>query len=164
MHGTVPEVRSTALAAIGAFMRKDEATAYTLLHQLARRSIAASTAVEILADVVLNGLPRGGTGIDLRLSLLAELRRWDVAADFAAVHAAADLVARVATRDDTPASGHHEVAEARGIEVLVILANAAASRIKQFVDLDSEAVEAYFAHRRRTAADHSGLGRDLDVQ
>jgi hypothetical protein len=165
MQGTVPEVRSTALAAIGALTRNDVATAYALLHHLARRhSTAASTAAEILADVVLNGLPRNGAGIDLRLALLTELRRWDVTADGATAHAAADLVTRVATRDDTPAGGHREVAEAAGVEVLLTLANAAAARIKRFVDLDSEVVEAYFAHRCRTAADRSGLGRHLDVQ
>lgn len=160
MRGTVPEVRSAAFAAIGALTRNDVTTAQEVLHTLVRQdSIAASMTADVLAEVVLTGLPCGDFG-DLRFVLFTEFQRWVPGPRRVTAHAAADLATRVAMRTGSAQLGtHREMGESRALDVLLVLATAAAARVKRFVDLDSQAVEAYFAHRNRTAADRSGLGR-----
>ncbi|MEV6717983.1 hypothetical protein AB0M48_38765 [Lentzea sp. NPDC051208] len=161
MRGTVPEVRSAVFAAIGALTRNDAGTAQAVLHQLAcRRDITTSIAADALAEVVLTALPRQGPGVDLRCVLLAEFQRWVPGSHVSVAHAAADIASRVAERHcSAKARTYHLPEGTKGMDVLLVLAGAAAARIKRFVDLDSQAVEAYFAHRRRAEADHSGLGR-----
>lgn len=98
IRGTVPEVRSTAFTAIGALTRNDVTTAQRVLHDLARQDgIAASMAADLLAEVVLTGLPCGDFG-DLRYVLFIEFQRWVPGPYRVVAHAAADLATRVAMR------------------------------------------------------------------
>lgn len=149
--------RRSAAAAVGACARQDGATMSTLLQQVRndRDDTQVVIAAEVLVDIILNGIPAEVFTRGSWITLAHE-----ESANPSLVRLVNDLVSHKASGE----AGWHtrirgELIGDYGLNILVALVRAATARIRAFVSVESDVIEAYCAYRYTVTGDLAARGR-----